>query len=106
MRPMAHRVTPRSISTAPADGDAGQWRPRGRPPGDMASIWLRSRILGGGRPPAGQDLPLTRQDLPLTRQDLPLTRQDLPLTRQDLLLTRQELPPADLGRLAAGATTT
>ena len=49
---------------------------------DMACIWLRSRILADGRPPAGGDLPLTRQDLPLTRQDLPLTRQDLPLTRR------------------------
>jgi hypothetical protein len=45
---------------------------------DMASIWLRSRIGGGARLPADRYLPLTRQ----------------------------ELPPADMGGLAAGATTT
>ena len=45
---------------------------------DMASIWLRSRVPGGGQLPAGRYPPLTRR----------------------------ELPSADLGRLAAGATTT
>ena len=44
---------------------------------DMASIWLRSRIGGGGHVPARPPPP-----------------------------TRQELPSADMGRFAAGATTT
>jgi glycosyltransferase involved in cell wall biosynthesis len=45
---------------------------------DMASIWLRSRVPGGGQLPADRYPPPTRH----------------------------ELPSADLGRLAAGATTT
>jgi len=52
---------------------------------DMASIWLRSRIGGGcGHVPGGGHVPAGRHLPP----------------------TRQELPSADMGRFAAGATTT
>jgi dolichyl-phosphate beta-glucosyltransferase len=57
---------------------------------DIASIWLRSRMPPSGQLPPGGQLPAGGQ---------------LPSGR-DLPLNRQELSSADLGRLAAGATTT
>ncbi len=51
---------------------------------DMASIWLRSRMGGGGHVPGGGRGPAGRPLPP----------------------TRQELAPVDIGRFAAGATTT